>query len=425
MATTIFISHFTPTTLLYLLLLTASHIPILAINITHLLSSYPELSDFTNLLSTTAVAADLAERSSVTLLVVPNTFLRSSDLINDRPPSSSSINLGDVIRYHVLLEYFSWPDFRLIPPAGKLVTTLFQTTGRAPNNFGSVNITRDPTSNAITIRSSNSNATIINLVKSLPYNISIFTVDSVLIPYGFNLMASETRPLLGLNITQTLIDGHNFNVAASMLTASGVEEEFEEDEGGAGITLFVPTDQAFSDLSSSMIFQSLPAEKKADVLRFHVLHSYYPLGSLQSIVNPVQPTLATEQNGAGSFTLNISRVNGEVSIDTGIVQALVTRTVFDQNPVVIFGVSSVLLPKEFFGKNSIEVNKPRGGVPALADPPGIFLSPVNSPNIDGSASHLSSPPGFGEKESSSANRKIAVRIFLGLWCLGFYLAITH
>ncbi|CAN4088128.1 unnamed protein product [Withania somnifera] len=416
MATTILISHFTPITLLYFLLLTTSPIPIFAINITHLLSSYPELSDFNDLLSTTAVASDLTGRSSVTLLVVPNTFLRNTEVINNHSPSSSSTNLADILRYHVLLEYFSWPDLRLIPPAGKLVTTLFQTTGRAPNNLGSVNITRDPTSNAITFRSSNSNATIINSVKELPYNLSVFTVDTVLVPNGVNLMASETRPLLGLNITKILIDGHNFDIAASMLTASGVEQEFEEDEGGAGITLFVPTDQAFSDLKSSTTFQSLPAEKKSDVLRFHVLHSYYPLGSLQSIVNPVQPTLATEQNGAGSFTLNISRVNGDVLIDTGIVQASITRTVFDQNPVVIFGVSTVLLPKEFFEKNSIEVK-----VPVLAVPPVISLSPVNSPEIERSASHLSSPPGL----SSAVNRESGVRLFLGLWCIGFYLMAVN
>lgn len=208
--------------------------------------------------------------------------------------------------------------------------------------------------------------------------------------------------------------------------ASRVEDEFEDDERGAGITLFMPTDQAFSDLNSSKIFQSLPAEKKTDVLRFHVLHSYYPLGSLQSIVNPVQPTLATEQNGAGSFTLNISRVNGDVSIDTGIVQASVTRTVFDQNPVVIFGVSKVLLPKEYFQKNSVEViNKPSSGAPASADPPEISISPVNSPDIDGSTNHLSSPPRFGEKESSAANRKSTVGIFLGLCCIGFYVATGY
>ncbi|XP_049411235.1 fasciclin-like arabinogalactan protein 4 [Solanum stenotomum] len=415
MAVTISLSHFTLPTFLYFLLLSTSHLPIFAINITNLLSSYPEISDFANLLATTSVAADLTQRSYLTLLVVPNTFLRSSDLLNNRSPpsSSSSSNLGDVLRYHILLEYFSWSDLRLIPPTGKLVTTLFQTTGRAPNNFGSVNITRNVNSNSVTIHSPTSNATILGLLKTLPYNISVFKVDSLLVPNGFDLMASETRPPLGLNITKTLIDAHNFNVAASMLTASGVEEEFERDEGGAGLTLFVPTDEAFSDMSSSMKFQSLPAEKKAVVLRFHVLHSYYPLGSLESIVNPVQPTLATEQNGAGSFTLNISRVNGSVGINTGIVQASVTQTVFDQNPVAIFGVSKVLLPQEFFGKNPIGSGS---GESVVASPPEISLSPVNSPEIFSPPSHLSSPPILGKEVSSAANRKKGIF----LWCIGFF-----
>ncbi|KAK6788142.1 hypothetical protein RDI58_016667 [Solanum bulbocastanum] len=419
MAVTISLSHFTLPTFLYFLLLSTSHLPIFAINITNLLSSYPEISDFANLLATTSVAADLTQRSSLTLLVVPNTFLRSSDLLNNRSPpssSSSSSNLSDVLRYHVLLEYFSWSDLRLIPPTGKLVTTLFQTTGRAPNNFGSVNITRNVNSNSVTVHSPTSNATILGLLKTLPYNISVFKVDSLLVPNGFDLMASETRPPLGLNITKTLIDAHNFNVAASMLTASGVEEEFERDEGGAGLTLFVPTDEAFSEMSSSMKFQSLPAEKKAVVLRFHVLHSYYPLGSLESIVNPVQPTLATEQNGAGSFTLNISRVNGSVGINTGIVQASVTQTVFDQNPVAIFGVSKVLLPQEFFGKNPIGSGSGGGGESVVASPPEISLSPVNSPEIFSPPSHLSSPPILGKEVSSAANRKKGIF----LWCIGFF-----
>lgn len=300
------------------------------------------------------------------------------------------------------------------------MTTLFQTTGRASSNSGTVNITRNPITNAITIHSSTSNATILSPVKTLPYNISIFSINSFLIPSDINLMASETRPPLGLNITRALLDGHNFNVAASMLMASGVEQEFEEDEGGAGITLFVPTDDAFSDLPSRLKFQSLPADRKATVLRFHVLHSYYPLGSLESIVNPMNPTLATESKGAGSFTLNISRVNGSVAIDSGIVLATVTQTVFDQNPVAIFGISKVLLPREYFGSNPIELNKPSGG--GLAQPPDISISPVTSPGLDGPPSHLSSPPGL-EMRSGTAAENGLLRIFLGLWCIGFYLLV--
>ncbi|KAK3001628.1 hypothetical protein RJ639_021538 [Escallonia herrerae] len=388
------ISHFTPITLSYFLLLFLSlslSTPILSINITTLLSPYPDLSDFASLLSSTSVAADLSRRSSLTLLAVPNPFLRTL-------PSPTS--LADVLRYH--------------------------TTGRATSNFGSVNITRNPSSQSISIRSpaiySPSNATIISLVKNLPYNVSIFSVNALLIPYGFDLIASETRPPLGLNITKALTDGHNFNVAASMLAASGVVQEFEADEGGAGITLFVPTDEAFADLPPTARFQSLPADKKATVLRLHVLHSYYPLGSLESIVNPVQPTLATEDMGAGSFTLNISRVNGSVAIDTGIVQASVTQTVFDQNPVAIFGVSRVLLPREIFGRDPVSTSKPTtGGVTGGAQPPDVSPSPVNSPGAFGPSSHLSSPPGFREKMKSQGFKMSVQSSDLALFCIGLYL----
>ncbi|OVA18354.1 FAS1 domain [Macleaya cordata] len=420
---TLFFSNFTLLFFLSSFLLLPSPLPpVFALNISSLLSTFPDLSDFNNLLSNTSVAQDLTQRSSLTLLVVPNIFLRSSDL-----PHHS--NIADVLRYHVLLQYLSWPELRQIPAAGKLITTLYQTTGRATNNLGAVNITRNPIDGTIYIRSpvaySPLNVTLLSLIKTLPYNVSIFTVNSLLIPYGFDLMASENRPPLGLNITRVLIEGHNFNVAASMLMASGVAEEFEADEGGAGITIFVPTDDAFADLPTTERLQSLPADRKAVVLKFHVLHSYYPLGSLESIVNPVQPTLATEDTGAGRFTLNITRVNGSVAIDTGIVQASITQTVFDQNPVSIFAVSRVLLPREVFGKEPMRSIGP-GNENLGAPPPENSLSPDYSPGLESPSTHLSSPPGFrGQIQSSKAINGVTRSSFIAiaLNCIGLYLIV--
>ncbi|KAA3456717.1 fasciclin-like arabinogalactan protein 4 [Gossypium australe] len=322
MTVSFFISHITPLTFFCFLLLSSSAAADL--NITSTLSSFQNLTSFSSLLTSSSVASNLTRRQDpITLLAVPNSYLSippSSDLTHRLPLSS----LGDILRYHVLLHYLLWIGLLQIPPSGVFVTTLLQTTSRAPANFGAVNITRNPLTNSITIQSpvtfSLSNAIVLSLINTLPYNITILAVDSLLIPYDFNLMTSETRPL-GLNITKALIDSHNFNVAAAMLSASSVVDEFEAGEDGAGITLFVPTDGAFGDLPGNVRLHSLPADKKSMVLKFHVLHSYYPLGSLESIVNPVQPTLATEDNSVGSFTLNISRVNESVEIDTRIVQA--------------------------------------------------------------------------------------------------------
>ncbi|XP_058099212.1 fasciclin-like arabinogalactan protein 4 [Magnolia sinica] len=393
--------------------------PLSALNITTLLSSYPYLSDFTSLLSATQIPADLTQRSSLTILAVPNTYLRPPYLTHLPSPSS----LPDVLRYHVLLQFLSFPDLRRLPPNGILVTTLFQTTGRAPDINGAVNLTVTP-NGSVTVRSptpfSPSNATILSVIKTIPYNLTIFTVNSLLIPPNFDLTASENRPPVGLNITQVLIDARNFNVAASMLIASGVVEEFEADEKGAGITVFVPTDSAFAELPLTERLQSLPAEQKAVVLKFHVLHSYYPLGSLESIVNPVQPTLATEDVGAGHFTLSITRINGSVAIGTGIVQASITQTVFDQNPVAIFAVSRVLLPKDMFGKEGPVVGLGRG-----AAPPEIGVAP-ESPGVAGAQTpptRLSSPPGFGVIRSDGGDRRAASTAVAALFCIGLYLMV--
>ncbi|XP_068642272.1 fasciclin-like arabinogalactan protein 4 [Aristolochia californica] len=403
-------SHFT------LLILAGLLFPSLAfcIDVTTLLSSFPDLSDFSRLLSDSAVPADLTHRSSITLLAVPNSFLQSalaSDDLNHWPST-----LTDVLRYHVLLQYLSWPDLREIPPSGKLVTTLFQTTGRAHSDLGALNVTLNSRAN-ITFRSlspsPSSNATLLSLVKTLPYNISIFTVDSLLLPYGFGLAASEDAPKARLNITRILSDAKNFNVAAGMLLASGVVEEFEDDEHGAGITIFAPTDDAFSYLPPAENLQSLSANTKSVVLKFHVLHSYYPLGSLESIVNPVQPTLATEDMGAGRYTLNITRVNGSVAIDTGIVQAEITQTVFDQNPVAVFAVSRVLLPREVFGRENERMG--------LAVPPEIGLPPENS--IQNPPAHLETPPGSrGDVRSTGGNGE-KMGSLLPLFCIALYVLV--
>lgn len=401
-------SHSTP--IIFLLLLFFPSIST-AVNVTAVLSAYPDFSGFNRLLSASGVAGELTSRSSLTLLVVPDSFLLRSDLFRSSTTGSAA-DLADVLRYHVLLQYLSWPDLRRLPPTGKLVATLYQTTGRASADLGAVNLTRDAATGRV---AANSNSTVLSQIKTLPYNLTILSIDSLLVPYGFDLSASESHPQpLALNITRVLIDGHDFNVAASMLEASGVVEEFEDDERGAGITIFVPTDEAFAELPATDRLQSLSADRKAVVLRFHVLHSYYPLGSLESIVNPVQPTLATEDVGAGRFTLNISRANGSVAIDTGIVQASITRTVFDQNPVAVFAVSRVLLPKEIFGEEAPTLP---GAERKEAPPPDLSPEVAAPPAV-------SSPPAMkGEVTSSGANGGNLICIEISLCLVAFLILI--
>uniref|UniRef100_A0A0D9V7M6 FAS1 domain-containing protein n=1 Tax=Leersia perrieri TaxID=77586 RepID=A0A0D9V7M6_9ORYZ len=383
------------------------------VNVTAALAAFPSFGDFARLLASSPVAGELATRSSLTLLAVPNNNL-------PRSPSAfaaaSGADIADVLRYHVLLEYLSPSDLARLPSSGKLVTTLYQTTGRAPSDLGSVNLTIGGNSTVVVRSPAHfpaSSATVLGAVTSVPYNLSVLAVGSLVIPSGFDIAASDSHST-GVNITRVLADARGFNVAASMLEASGVAAEFGADERGAGITVFVPIDDAFAGLPATDRLQSLPADSKAVVLRYHVLHSYYPLGSLESIVNPVQPTLATEGFEAGQYTLNITRVNGSVAIDTGVVQASITRTVFDQNPVAVFAVSKVLLPKELFGGHSA----------AMAPMPDA-MGPDVAENMRTPPTRLSSPPalrGGADSKSSSAS---AMSRAVNWWCIWLVLLELH
>uniref|UniRef100_A0A0A9CE24 FAS1 domain-containing protein n=1 Tax=Arundo donax TaxID=35708 RepID=A0A0A9CE24_ARUDO len=389
-----------------------------AVNVTGVLAAFPDLADFARLLASSPVATELAGRASLTLLAVPNGNLPQSP---SAFAAASGADLADVLRYHVLLEYLAPADLRRLPASGKLVTTLFQTTGRAPADLGAVNVTTAGSSLAV-VRSPapfpGSNATVLGAITAVPYNLSVLAVDGLIVPSAFDLAASESRPPAVVNITRVLADARAFNVAASMLEASGVAGEFEADERGAGITVFAPTDDAFAGLPAGDRLQSLPADRKAVVLRFHVLHSYYPLGSLESIVNPLQPTLATEFSNAGRFTLNIPRANGSVAIDTGVVQATITRTVFDQNPVAVFAVSKVLLPEEMFTRTDGGASSIVTATAAASSPPPVAAPPEASESARTPPTKLSSPPalrGVGQ-DYDAASAPTSARA-IGLWCI--------
>lgn len=320
-------------------------------NITAFLWRYPEFETFNKLLTTTNVAKDINNRTSLTILALPNSILEN--YMTRFGGNLQVMEIQSVLQYHVLLEYMDWDRLHQMTSRGTLITTLYQTTGRAPKDSGLVNITCEK-NGAIRIRApapygGSFNATVMRLVKAFPYNISIFSISTLLIPYGFDLSTAAEPSDNAINVTEVLLNAKNFNFVVSMMVASGITSDLESDQAGAGITIFAPTDDAFSALPPDTL-QSLTAENKAVVLKYHVLHSYYPLGSLDSIVNPLQPTLATESMGAGTYTLNITRVNGSVAVNTGIVLASITQTVFDQKPLAIFAVPKVLLPQEMFGK---------------------------------------------------------------------------
>ncbi|KAL5186175.1 Fasciclin-like arabinogalactan protein 4 [Glycine soja] len=55
-----------------------------------------------------SLVADLSNRSSLSILTVPNSYLA----VNDHLSLAAFV---DVLRYHVLLKFLSWSDLRTLP----------------------------------------------------------------------------------------------------------------------------------------------------------------------------------------------------------------------------------------------------------------------------------------------------------------------
>ncbi|WJX39213.1 hypothetical protein P8452_26779 [Trifolium repens] len=178
------------------------------------------------------------------------------------------------------------------------------------------------------------------------------------ITFFYLLFLSSPKPSYSLDIIKTLTAHHDFNIIASLLQASGVNNYLEANlKMGSSFTLFLPIDSAFVDLPRSVALQSLASDKKILLLKGHILTAFYPLNLLQTSNIPEQLTLASDVVSS-AFILNISSVNGTVYLRTGVVEAVITKTVFDEHLISIFGISKVLLPKEFYGKNTRVFHSP-------------------------------------------------------------------
>jgi uncharacterized surface protein with fasciclin (FAS1) repeats len=176
---------------------------------------------------------------------------------------------------------------------------------------------------------------------------------------------SSPKPSYSLDIIKTLTAHHDFNIIASLLQASGVNNYLEANlKMGSSFTLFLPIDSAFVDLPRSVALQSLASDKKILLLKGHILTAFYPLNLLQTSNIPEQLTLASDVVSS-AFILNISSVNGTVYLRTGVVEAVITKTVFDEHLISIFGISKVLLPKEFYGKNTRVFHAPPPSPPMV------------------------------------------------------------
>ncbi|XP_027333755.1 fasciclin-like arabinogalactan protein 10 [Abrus precatorius] len=331
-------------------------------NITDILAGSPDYSDFNSYLSQTKLADEINSRVTITVLVLNNAAF--SAVTRDHPLSV----IKNLLSLHILLDYFDNSKLHQIPNGTTHSTTLYQTTGSAQGNIGSVNIT-DLKGGKVgfgsAVPGSKLDSTYTKSVKQIPYNISVIEISAPIIAQG---ILTAPPPSADVNIT-ALLEKAGCKTFASLVSSNGLIKTFQS-TADKGLTIFAPNDEAFKARGVPDLSKLTNAEV-VSLLQYHAAAKYLPVGSLKTTKDSIS-TLAT--NGAGKFDLTVSVAGDSVTLHTGVDSSRIADTVLDSTPLAIYSVDSVLLPSELFAKSPSPAPEPSS---APSPSPALAPSPVS------------------------------------------------
>ncbi|EEF29775.1 conserved hypothetical protein [Ricinus communis] len=167
-----------------------------------------------------------------------------------------------------------------------------------------------------------------------------------------------------IDVAKILERAGHFKVFVRLLkeTQSDAELVVELNHTHNGITIFAPTDGAFSGLEVGTL-NSLTDNDKVKLVKFHIVPIYISNTQFQTVSNP----LKTQAGKGGRMSLNVTATGGIVNITTGVTNTTVAGTVYNDNQLAIYQVDQVLRPMEIFAPNKLP--------PAPAPAPSVLLAP--------------------------------------------------
>ncbi|GJN05730.1 hypothetical protein PR202_ga23391 [Eleusine coracana subsp. coracana] len=176
------------------------------------------------------------------------------------------------------------------------------------------------------------------------------------------------------NITGVLAKAGQFNTFIRLLKSTGVAQQIDNqlNSSGNGLTIFAPTDNAFTSLPSGTL-NSLSDQDKNALVQFHVLSTLIPMSQFDTVSNPLRTQAGN--NSPGQYPLNITAEGQQVNISTGVVNATVDNSLYSGDNLVVYQVNKVLLPSALFGSAApapapLAPAKKKGKAPAsVADAP--------------------------------------------------------
>ncbi|KAG5578119.1 hypothetical protein H5410_058253 [Solanum commersonii] len=215
------------------------------------------------------------------------------------------------------------------------------------------------------------------------------------------LTLSQTTPSGPTNITQILEKAGQFTTLIRLMKVSQVSDQINTqlNNSNQGMTVFAPTDNAFSSLKSGTI-NSLSAQQEVQLVQFHVLPNFISMSQFQTISNP----LRTQAGDAtpGDFPLNVTTSGNQVNVSTGVDDATVSNTIYTDGQLAVYQVDKVLQPMSIFAAPSPAVAptpatlKPKSKSPAgLSPTSGNDDSPADNSGVEKIAMHGTTVLVFG------------------------------
>lgn len=195
------------------------------------------------------------------------------------------------------------------------------------------------------------------------------------------------------NLTYLLSYAGPFHIFLGMLQSTKVLDTFQNQANNTvqGLTLFVPSDKAFSSLKNPSL-ANLTQDQRRSLCLFHALPHYYPLSEFGTLSqqSPIQ-TFA-----GASYSLNFTDNSGDIRLDSGWTHTKIISAVHAADPVALYETDKVLLPMSIFGT---DIPPP--------PPPAPAPAPTASPPA------ADAPEGTNRGRSSSPSASAAERSLVG------------
>lgn len=203
-----------------------------------------------------------------------------------------------------------------------------------------------------------------------------------------------------VNLTHLLTVAGSFHTFLGYLESTKVIDTFQEQANNSkdGITIFAPTDKAFSSLKQPSL-SNLTQDQLKSLCLFHALSRYYSLADFKNL----SQSSPVSTYAGGQYTLNFTDLSGDVHVNSGWTNTKISSSVLSTDPVAVYQVDHVLLPEAIFGTDIPPMPAPAPSPVADTPPAADTPSGVN-------VTTNSSPSSSEQDQNSSAQL-----ISLGIW----------